>query len=354
MTQKSTPIRTAILSYGLSGKVFHAPFIQLHPGFELYGIWERSTSASILTYPHVHIYRSLEEILQDNRIELVIVNTPTGTHYEYTKRVLEAGKHVVVEKAFTTTVAEAVALHNLASERGLMLSVFQNRRWDSDFQTVEQVVRNGWLGEILEASFHFDRYKVELSPKAHKETGLPGTGLLSDLGPHIIDQALYLFGMPQSLFADIRILREGSQVDDYFDILLFYPNLRIELRSGLLVREPLPAYSLHGKLGSFLKSRADVQEEVLLQGQIPKGVDWGKEPDEEQGLLHTTMNGETIRKRIPTLQGNYGAYYEKIYQALRHGAAVPVTALDGIRTMTIMEMARQSNRERRVIDLPNL
>lgn len=354
MSQPSSPIRTAILSFGLSGRVFHAPFIQLHPGYELYGIWERSHSDSKLTYPHIHIYRTLEEILSDEMIELVIVNTPTVTHYEYARKALEAGKHVVVEKPFTTTLSEAKELDELASSRGLTLSVYQNRRWDSDFQTVAQVVRNGWLGEILDASFRYDRYKVELSPKAHKEAGGLGTGILSDLGPHIIDQALCLFGMPQALFADIRTLREGSKVDDHFELLLFYPTLRVELRSGLLVREPVPAYTLHGRLGSFHKSRADVQEEILSQGKLPKGTDWGREPSSEQGLLHTNMNGENIRKHIPSLQGNYMQYYEGLYRAMRHGAPLPVSAGDGIRTMTIIELARQSSRERKVIDIPNL
>jgi predicted dehydrogenase len=348
----TTPIKTAILSFGLSGKVFHAPFIHIDPRFELCGIWERSKSESLLSYPGIRIYRSLEEVLNDDTIELVIVNTPTGTHYEYARKALEAGKHVVVEKAFTTTIAEAISLNLIAKERKLVLSVYQNRRWDSDFKTVEQVIKHGWLGDILEASFHFDRYKEQLSPKAHKEMAAPGTGLLNDLGPHIIDQALYLFGMPESLFAHIRTLRTGSLVDDDFSITLFYPNLRVELKSGLLIREAVPAYVLHGRKGSFLKSRADIQEDTLLRGAIPTGSEWGIEPAQEAGLLHTEMDGNIVRKHIPSLPGNYGDYYAGIYQSIRAGEPVKVSAEDGIRCMTIIELARESSVRQELIRIP--
>lgn len=345
------PIKTAILSFGMSGKVFHAPFIHLHPGFELVGIWERSKTDSLAFYPGIRIYRSLEEVLADDSIELVVVNTPTGTHFDYTKKVLEAGKHAVVEKAFTTTVAEAEELKQLAEKNKSVLSVFQNRRWDSDFKTVKKIVEEGWLGEIMEAEFHFDRFKDELSPKAHKETPAPGAGILNDLSPHLIDQALHLFGMPQAVFADIRITRPGSQVDDYFEILLYYPMLRVRLKSGYQVREPFPSYVIHGRKGSFLKSRADVQETKLLANEKPNLTDWGTEPVSEQGLLHTEKDGQLIRERIPTLQGNYYGYYDSIYQSLREGKPVQVTATDGIQVMQIIEAARESSEKRKVINL---
>jgi len=345
------PIKTAILSFGMSGKVFHAPFINLHQGFDLVGIWERTKSASLSFYPNIKVYRSLEEILADETIELVVVNTPTATHYTYAKKVLEAGKHAVVEKAFTTTVEEAIELKQLADEKGLILSVFQNRRWDSDFKTVRKIVEEGWLGEIMEAEIHYDRYKEELSPKAHKETPAPGAGILNDLSPHLIDQSLTLFGMPNAVFADIRITRPGSKVDDYFEILLYYPTLRVRLKSGYQVREPFPSYVIHGRKGSFHKSRADVQEAKLLVGEKPNLTDWGTEPESEQGLLHTEKEGETIRMRIPTLQGNYYGYYDGIYRSIREGQPVQVSVVDGIHVMQIIEAAAKSSKERKVIDL---
>jgi scyllo-inositol 2-dehydrogenase (NADP+) len=346
-----SPIKTAVLSFGLSGKAFHCPFIFLHKGFELYGIWERTKNESPAFYPGIKVYRSLEEVLEDKDVELVIVNTPTATHYDYAKRSLEAGKHIVVEKAFTTTLAEAIELKELAEKNNLRIAVFQNRRWDSDFKTVEKIIREGWLGEIVEMEIHFDRFKDELSPKPHKETPAPGAGILNDLSPHLIDQALVLFGMPQSIFADLRITRPGSKVDDYFELLLYYPTLRVRLKSCYQVREPLPAYSVFGRKGTFLKSRADIQEAQLIQHIKPNLTDWGTEPESEQGLLHTEKDGKVIREKIPTLQGNYYDYYDGVYQALRNNKPMPVTADDGIRTMVLIDAALRSNLERKVIDL---
>ncbi|MDP1811381.1 MAG: Gfo/Idh/MocA family oxidoreductase [Sediminibacterium sp.] len=345
------PIKTAILSFGMSGRVFHAPFIHLHPGFELYGVWERTKSESASFYPGIKLFRTLEELLADESIELVIVNTPTATHFEYTKKVLATGKHAVVEKAFTTSVEEAIELKELADSSGKVVSVFQNRRWDSDFKTVKKIIQEGWLGEIMEAEFHFDRYKEELSPKTHKEIPSPGAGLLNDLGPHLIDQALHLFGLPQSVFADLRITRQGSQVDDYFEILFYYPNLRVRLKAGYQVREPIPAYVVHGRKGSFLKSRGDVQESHLMANQVPNLQEWGTEAETEQGLLHTEKDGRLLRKRVPTLQGNYYAYYEGIYQSIRNHAPIQVTTQDGMNVMKVINTCFRSNEAKKVIDL---
>lgn len=346
-----SPIKTAILSFGMSGRVFHTPFIHLHKGFELTGIWERSKSDSLQFYPYVKIYRSLDEVLADESIELVVVNTPTATHYEFAKKVLEAGKHAVVEKAFTTTVAEAEELKALAEKKNLVLSVFQNRRWDSDFKTVKKIIQEGWLGEIMEAEFHFDRYKQELSPKPHKEIPAPGAGILNDLSPHLIDQSLHLFGMPEAVFADLRMTRPGSRVDDYFEILLYYPVLRVRLKAGYQVREPFPSYVVHGRAGSFLKSRGDVQETLLLKDEKPNLDNWGTEPESEQGLLHTEKEGKVIRERIPTLQGNYYDYYDGIYQSIRNNHPVQVTAQDGINVMRIIQACFTSSEARKAIQL---
>ncbi len=344
-------IRTAILSFGLSGKVFHAPFIHLHPGFELTAIWERTKSESTAVYPYVHIARSMDELLNDKSIDLIIVNTPTGTHFDFAKKALEANKHVVVEKAFTTTVEEAIELDRLATEKNRLLSVFQNRRWDSDFQTVQKVIGDGLLGPVHEAEFHFDRYKEELSPKLHKETAAPGAGLLYDLGPHLIDQALCLFGMPDAVFADIRTLRHNSQVDDYIDLLLYYPSIRVRLKSSLLVKESIPSFIVHGLNGSFIKSRADIQEAALLAGKKPGQPNWGKEPALEMGLLNTKIHGIEDRKKIPTLAGNYGHYYARLYDALTGNGDNPVSAKDGIRVMQILEAAKKSNKNQKLVEL---
>jgi predicted dehydrogenase len=341
-------IKTALLSYGMSGKVFHAPFLAIHPGFELLGSWERSKKLIQEDYPSVKSYASIEDLLQDD-VDLVVVNTPVETHYEYAKKVLQAGKHAIVEKAFTTTVAQAQELAALAKEKGLKLSVFQNRRWDSDFKTVKKVVTENLLGDIVEAEFHFDRYNPNLSPKQHKETANSGAGILKDLGPHLIDQALFLFGLPQSVFADIRITREHSLVDDYIDILLYYPNFRVRLKAGFFVREAIPSFVVHGKKGSFLKPRGDVQEDDLKLGKKPNLETWGTESEAHQGLLHTEVNNDVFKANLLTLQGNYYDFFEGVYQSVVNNKPEPVTAQDGVHVMQIIEAAIQSSNQRKVL-----
>lgn len=344
-------IRTALLSYGMSGKVFHAPFLELHPGFELLGSWERSKKLIQEDYPEVKSYPSLESILEDKSIDLVIVNTPIDSHFEYAKKVLLAGKHAIVEKAFTANVAEAEELEALAREKGLKLAVFQNRRWDSDLKTVKKILDEKSLGEIVEAEFHFDRYNPILSPKVHKETVNSGSGIVKDLGPHLIDQALYLFGFPKAVFADIRITREHSLVDDYLDLLLYYSDFRVRLKAGFFVREPNPSYVVHGKKGSFLKSRGDVQEDELKVSKKPNLNAWGTEQEGKEGLLHTEIDGKTIKEKVSTLQGNYYDYFDGVYQSIVNDLPEPVTAQDGVNVMRIIEATFQSNEQKKVINL---
>jgi predicted dehydrogenase len=352
------PIKTALCSFGMSGRVFHAPLLHLDPAFELYSVWERNKDLAKASYPSIRTCRSLEELLADPAVELVIVNTPNYTHYEYAGRALTAGKHVVVEKPFAVTLAEAKHLAQLAAASKKILSIFQNRRYDTDYRTVKKIVEEGWLGNIVEAEIHYDRYVLALSPKLHKEVPGPGTGIVYDLGSHLIDQALQLFGMPEAVFADLTILRPESKVDDYMEILLIYTaprNLRVRIKGGYLVREPLPAYTIHGSLGSFLKTRADPQEVQLSAGRLPGDEGYGTElagkDDSDKGLLHTEKDGKIIRERIRSERGNYGEFYEGIGQAIRQGHRPPVLPEDGIDTLRVIEAAYASNNERRIIRL---
>jgi len=335
----------------MSGLLFHAPFIQVHDGFNLYGVWERSKNLAAQKYGDVKTYKTLEELLSDKEVELVVVNTPNYTHYDYAKKALLAGMHVIVEKPFTINVSEGEELIALAKSQNRILSVYQNRRYDSDYKTVKKIIQEGWLGDLVEVEIHFDRYKEELSPKVHKETPGPGTGALYDLGSHLIDQALQLFGMPQAVFADIQIIRPVSQVDDYFELLLFYERLRVRLKSSYLVREALPGYVLHGSKGSFIKHKTDVQENALMAGKIPGSPNWGTEPDGEKGLLHTEKEGTIIKEYVPSLQGNYMQYYDGIFDAIRNGGQIPVAAEDGLNVIKIIEAAFKSSNEKRVIEL---
>jgi predicted dehydrogenase len=293
----------------------------------------------------------LQELLSDTSIELIIVNTPNITHFEYARQAILAGKDVIVEKPFTVTVDEAKQLIMLANEKKKLLSVYHNRRFDSDFKTIKKVLNDEILGHINEAEFHFDRFRNELSPKTHKEIAVKGTGALYDLGSHLIDQALQLFGFPEAVFADIRMIRTNSQVDDYFELLLYYNNKRVRLKANYLVREPLPGYIIHGSKGSFIKQRTDVQENSLLQNILPGSPGWGVEPGTEKGLLHTEINGKVVREQVPSLTGNYMEYYNSIYEAVRNNKDAPVAPLDGLQVIRIIEAAFESNAKRTVVPL---
>jgi scyllo-inositol 2-dehydrogenase (NADP+) len=339
-------IQTALLSYGMSGRIFHAPFLEVHPGFELVGSFERSQKNIQKTYPGTHSYDRLEEVIQDADIELVIVNTPIPTHFEYASKALKAGKHVVVEKAFTNSTAEALELQKIASKAGKHIFVYQNRRWDSDFLTVKKVVESGQLGDIVEAEFHFDRYNGAKSPKMHKELPGPGAGIIFDLGPHIIDQALHLFGNPSHVFADLRKTRPGTEVEDLFEILLYYPEMRVRLKAGYYFKVPVPAFQVHGKLGSFIKTRSDRQEADLDAGRKPQGDSWGQESPTDFGVMQVDGGNP---ERIPSEKGNFMAFYENVFQSLRGDATPAVSVQDGINSMRVIDAAMESSREKKVI-----
>jgi scyllo-inositol 2-dehydrogenase (NADP+) len=342
-------INTALCSFGMSGWVFHAPFLEVNPGFKFYGVWERSKKLAQEKYPGVKSFNTLESMLADGEIELVIVNTPNYTHFEFAKLALMAGKHVVVEKPFTVFSDQGKELIALAKKQNRKLSVYQNRRYDSDYKSIKRIVREKWLGEMVEAEFHFDRYKEELSPKVHKEVPGPGTGSLYDLGSHLIDQALQLFGDPAEIFADIQVMRPISKVDDYFELLLYYPLMRVRLKSSYQVREALPGYILHGSKGSFIKPKTDLQEAMLQAGQIPGTADWGTEPESERGLLHTEKDGKIIREYVSSSKGNYGDYYDGIYNAIRNNGDLPVSAEDGLKVVRLIELAYESNEMKKII-----
>lgn len=344
-------INTAICSFGMSGWVFHAPFINAHLGFNFYGVLERTKNLAKEKYPNVKVFRTLEEMLADDKIEMVVINTPNKTHFEFTKKALLAGKHVVCEKPFTTKQSEAEELILLASLQQKKIAVYHNRRYDSDYRTIQSVLQQNLLGEIVEAEFHFDRFKEQLSPKLHKELPGGGTGILYDLGSHLIDQALQLFGMPDAVFADIVAMRPVSKVDDYFEILLYYSSSRVRIKASYQVREALPGYIIHGSKGSFIKPKTDVQEGQLQAGMLPSDAGYGREPETEKGLLHTQVDGTIIKEYIPSLKGNYIDFYEALYQAIRNDAPLPVTAEEGKKVIQIIEAAFKSSKEKRVIEL---
>ncbi len=344
-------INTALVSFGMSGKVFHAPFIATNPHFNLVGSWERSTKNIEAAYPGTKSYNSYEELLADANIDLVIVNSPNDTHYAYTKSALLAGKHVVCEKAFTNTSAEAQELDDLANKKGLKLAVYQNRRYDADFLTLQKLIADGEIGELLDVQISFERYRTTLSPKKHKEAVTPGAGVLYDLGPHLVDQALMLSGMPLAVFADIRITRKVSLVDDYFTLILYYPGHRITLSSGMVFMHQLPGYKVYGTKGSFIKNRSDVQENELLAGKKPNTPNWGAEAEADYGTLYTDHDGLITNKVIPSIPGDYKIFYEKMADAILNNAPVPTTAQEGKNIIRVLEAARNSAFNKRVVGI---
>lgn len=345
-------INTALVSFGMSGKVFHAPFIQLHPSYHLVGSWERSQKNIQAAYPGTKSFDSYEAILNDESIDLVIVNSPNDTHFEYAKRALLAGKHVVVEKAFTVTSDQALELDLIATKMHKKLAVYQNRRFDADFLTLQKLIQDGSIGDLLDVHISFERYRTTLSPKAHKEAPTPGAGLLLDLGPHLMDQALVLSGKPDAIFADIRTTRSVSLVDDYFMILMYYPTHRITLTSGMVFMQQGPGYKVYGSKGCFIKNRSDVQENELLAGKIPNTPDWGTELAADYGVLSTDQDGAISTQTIPSEQGNYGAFYAALAEAILQNAPVPVTAIEGATIIKMLELARESSNAKKVIQVP--
>jgi predicted dehydrogenase len=265
------------------------------------------------------------------------------------REALLAGKHVVVEKPFTLRTSEAQQLIRLAGERGCILTVFQNRRWDGDFLTVKEVISSGRLGRLVDFESHFDRYRKSIV-KSWKDQS-HGTGTLYNLGSHLIDQALELFGMPERLFCDSRKLRAGAITDDSYDLFLYYTDHKCLLRSSYLVKEPGPRFILHGTEGSYLKWGVDPQEAELDAGKIPGSEGWGEEPESAWGIINTTYKGKSINGSFPTLAGNYLAFYENVYQAIRNNKPLLVRPVQARNVIRIIEAAYKSNRDAQVVTL---
>ena len=343
-------IKTGIASYGLSGKAFHAPFIQTNEAFELSVICERSKNEARKTYPHVKIVRSFDELISDASLELIIVNTPDVTHFDYCRAALEAGKHVIVEKPFAFTVAEGELLIKLAAEKGRILTVFQNRRWDGDFRTIRKILDENQLGRILEYRAAFQRFRPQIAD-TWKERSDRFVGIVYNLGPHLVDQAICLFGKPTGVFAQIRKQRPNSQIDDFCHIILIYPDLQVTLTAGMMMKEPIASYVLHGTNGSFIKHGIDPQEDQLRAGMLPTELGYGLDTPQNFGSLVYEQNGETIRETVETLPGNYQYFYNAVADSIRKQSAPPVSPTENLLVIRILEAAYQSNEENRVVDL---
>jgi predicted dehydrogenase len=331
-------INVALASFGMSGKVFHAPLLYDHPGYTLSTIVERSKNTAATIYPNVKIVRSFDALLEDGSIELIIVNTPDITHFEYASKALEAGKHVVVEKPFTPTSEEGERLLEIAARRNKVLSVYQNARWNGDFLTVRKIIESGCLGKLVEYESNYTRFRNYIQSGSWKENVGFGKGIVYNLGSHMIDQALQLFGNPCDVWADVDALRPGGVIDDYCHIKLIYPNIKVTLKASYLVREEGARYTLHGVDGSFVKYGVDPQEEMLKKGFNPFNTgEWGKEPESVWGIINTSIDGLHYRGKIETVPGNYLAFYDNIYRVIRHQAKPDVLPEQAIEVIRVIE-----------------
>jgi scyllo-inositol 2-dehydrogenase (NADP+) len=335
----STIISTGLLAYGMSGKLFQGPFIDAHEGFKLSAVTERHQKNAEKDFPGIISYDSTDELIADQTIDLIVVNTPNYLHYEHAKKALEAGKHILVEKPFAATTEEATEIFKLAEKLGKKVFVFQSRRWDSDFNAVKKIVDSGKLGKLSEVNFRYDRYKAGIGVKSFKEELLPATGLQYDLGPHLLDQVISLFGKPDSFHKILGKNRVGTKVDDYFSIHLSYPNsVNVFVHASMLVVDPLPSFVLHGEKGSFVKERADIQEEQLLKGIKPGDSGFGIEARGKEGKLTLIDgNGERIQELITSDSATYLALFEDVYQSIVNNKAFPVTQEQVLSQLEILQ-----------------
>lgn len=333
------PINTGILSFGMSGKLFQSPFLEAHPGFNLYAVAERSEKKAQHLFPAIISYPSVAELLADPLIELVIVNTPNYTHFEFAMQALHAGKHVLIEKPFAVKSEEAKILFAEAKKLGLYILPYQNRRYDSDFLSVKEVLASGSLGRLVEAHIRYDRYRYGIGPKVAKETPMPGSGLLYDLGPHMLDMVLELFGEPLSWTKTLGHYRPGTQVDDYAYIHLKYADdVQVFVTISMLVADVQPAFVLNGTRGSYIKKRSDIQEQQLLDGMRPDHAEFGIEDAEQQGILTVIAeDGTKTQESVATAKSSYLNLFEAVYQTIRMDAPYPVTETQVITQLTIIE-----------------
>ena len=355
-------VGVGVVGFGLGGRVFHAPFVNAVNGLRLAAIMQRKGDEAAKAYPAAQIVRSLDEMLANKAIELVVVTTPNATHFALAKQALEAGKHVVIDKPFTATSEEALALGQLAKSKGLLAVPFHNRRWDGDFLTVKKLIAEQALGRLVTFESHFDRFRPAPRAGIWQEAENPANGMLFDLGPHLVDQALALFGPPDSITASVRSDRDGTAIEDAFDITLSYPGangkgLLAHCRTSYLACDNSPRFLLHGTRGSFRKHGLDPQETALVGGaKLPKLESsdvWLQESELAWGALTVAPTPaapeKLVESRVKTEIGDYRGFYANVRAAILGAAPPALTAEDGYRVIRLLELARQSSAEGRTL-----
>jgi scyllo-inositol 2-dehydrogenase (NADP+) len=343
-------IKVGLVGYGFSGATFHAPLLSVLSEFEITMVVSSKKETVLHDLKDVEVVTSLEEVLEDATIDLVVITTPSGMHYEMAKQSLQAGKHVILEKPMVVETWQAEELIKIAEEKKLLLSVYHNRRWDNDYLTVKKLVSDGVLGEINTYQVHYDRFRPVVRDRWREKQG-PGSGMLYDLGSHLIDQALDLFGWPQFVLADVFAQRENAETDDYFHVILGYEKLRVILHSGSIIPSHGPRFQVHGSKGSFIKYGLDGQEAALREGKKPIHHSWGADNPQFYGKL-VTIDGENEKQEtIETLHGSYTTYYKKMAESIVEGKRAPVTAHEGLSVIKIIEAGLKSSSDKKAIYL---
>jgi scyllo-inositol 2-dehydrogenase (NADP+) len=342
-------IEVGLIGFGLAGRFFHAQVIRAVPGLRLAAILQRTGDQAAKEYPDVRIVRSLDELLAIESIRLTVIASPNQTHFPFAKRCLEAGRDVVVDKPFTTTVAEAVELYRIAKQYRRVLTVYHSRRFDADFQGLRAFLKRGELGRVVRFETHYDRFRPSGKPGAWREQPGPGSGILFDLAPHLIDQALMLFGRPEAIYADVRMERDAAITDDAFDLCLEYPaNMRAKLCATMLSLTPRPRFVVLGTKGSFVKMGFDSLENSLRAGKVPANDSWMLEEEENWGEATIVENGQTVKKRVPS-SGDWRDFYVNVRDALLGKAELLVTPQQVLDVMVALELAQQSSWQKRVL-----
>jgi scyllo-inositol 2-dehydrogenase (NADP+) len=347
MASSPDSIGVGLVGFGVSGRFFHAPFLEAVAGLHLAAIVQRTGDSARDVCPHVPVVRSLDELLDIEEVRIVVVATPNASHGTIATRCLRAGRDVVVDKPFAPSAAEAAQISTVAAEHGRLLTVFHNRRWDGDFLTVRRLLADGACGRPVRFESRFDRFRPQPRAGAWRERAEPGSGVLFDLGPHLVDQALVLFGMPDAITGHVEIERDGVTADDSFDVTLHYPRMRVVLGATMLAAAPGPRFVVHGTGGSFVKEGVDPQEAALRSGEVPGPAGWGEETEGRWGVLTRSSDDGLAHEAVRTLPGDYRRYYENVRDAVRGVAALAVTPEDATRVVRLLELAVQSSREGR-------
>ena len=344
MAETSRPIRVGLIGYGFAGKTFHAPLIGAVPGLSLVAVCSSDSAKVLADLPHVEVLADAVTLATSSAVDLVVIASPNDSHVPLARAALHAHRHVVVDKPFTLSLAEARELSALAETQQRLLSVFHNRRWDSDFLSIRQAITQGMIGTVAHFESHFDRFRPQVRRRWREGSG-PGSGIWFDLGPHLVDQAIQLFGVPQRVLASLALQRQGALSDDWAHVVLEYGNRRVVLHAGMLVAGGVPRFAVHGNEGSLIKRKSDPQEAQLLAGMKPHAQGWGVDTDDV--VRYDGSGGERLIRASP---GDQSQYYAGIYAALRGTGPNPVPPLQALAVVAVIEAAMLSAQSGRAVE----